>query len=306
MLSIRLWLNIAATIDDRRKKLSPHSMNHTLHRTYINHGRNPYQTRGHDCVTPRSSFSSLHPLDPDIDRMLNRLRKTKNINVGSSSSLNSISKSNNFESKPDIADSQSYKPEQIENNNRMLKELATLDYPQLEPTQSYKLKSRLVHLLPKFHGLAGGRSTQAPKGVPRGLFHNEAARDTGRLHQDEGVPFLPRWSSKGLALPTASHVQHMGRYEAHVLGEILPGIQNCDHPKGNLWDQATYRREISRILGAVQQAMCNISEQLLLQYFYEGLMMMDRNMIDAASEGVLMYKTPAAARHLIFNMASNT
>ncbi|RDX94407.1 Retrovirus-related Pol polyprotein, partial [Mucuna pruriens] len=49
-----------------------------------------------------------------------------------------------------------------------------------------------------------------------------------------------------------------------------------------------------------------ISEQLLIQYFYEGLLMMDRSMIDAASGGALMDKTPAAARHLISNMASNT
>ncbi|RDY12762.1 hypothetical protein CR513_02393, partial [Mucuna pruriens] len=49
-----------------------------------------------------------------------------------------------------------------------------------------------------------------------------------------------------------------------------------------------------------------ISEQLLIQYFYEGLAMMDRSMIDAASGGALMDKTPAAARHLISNMASNT
>ncbi|RDX97134.1 hypothetical protein CR513_20132, partial [Mucuna pruriens] len=34
--------------------------------------------------------------------------------------------------------------------------------------------------------------------------------------------------------------------------------------------------------------------------------MMDRSMIDAASGGALMDKTPAAARHLISNMASNT
>ncbi|RDY14458.1 hypothetical protein CR513_00477, partial [Mucuna pruriens] len=33
---------------------------------------------------------------------------------------------------------------------------------------------------------------------------------------------------------------------------------------------------------------------------------MDRSMIDAASGGALMDKTPAAARHLISNMASNT
>ncbi|RDY13837.1 hypothetical protein CR513_01187, partial [Mucuna pruriens] len=53
----------------------------------------------------------------------------------------------------------------MENNNRMLKELVTLDvlyqlwcipYSQLEPAQSYELKSSLIHLLPKFHGLTGG------------------------------------------------------------------------------------------------------------------------------------------------------
>ncbi|RDX96580.1 hypothetical protein CR513_20757, partial [Mucuna pruriens] len=49
------------------------------------------------------------------------------------------------------------------NQDSTLKELATLDvvyqpwcieYPQLEPTESYELKSGLIHLLPKFHGLA--------------------------------------------------------------------------------------------------------------------------------------------------------
>ncbi|RDY00685.1 hypothetical protein CR513_16103, partial [Mucuna pruriens] len=49
-----------------------------------------------------------------------------------------------------------------------------------------------------------------------------------------------------------------------------------------------------------------INEQLLIQYFYEGLTMMDRSMIDAASGGALMDKTLVAARHLIPNMATNT
>ncbi|RDY14636.1 hypothetical protein CR513_00288, partial [Mucuna pruriens] len=49
-----------------------------------------------------------------------------------------------------------------------------------------------------------------------------------------------------------------------------------------------------------------ISAQLLIQYFYEGLMMMDRNMIDPTSDGALMDKTPTATRNLISNMASNT
>ncbi|RDY00101.1 hypothetical protein CR513_16755, partial [Mucuna pruriens] len=49
-----------------------------------------------------------------------------------------------------------------------------------------------------------------------------------------------------------------------------------------------------------------ISKQLLIQYFYEGLSMTGRSMIDAASGGALMDKTPAATRHLISNMANNT
>ncbi|RDX98631.1 hypothetical protein CR513_18420, partial [Mucuna pruriens] len=49
-----------------------------------------------------------------------------------------------------------------------------------------------------------------------------------------------------------------------------------------------------------------ISEQLLIQYFYEGLTMMDRSMIDDTSGGALIDKMPATARHLISNMARNT
>ncbi|RDX69647.1 hypothetical protein CR513_51214, partial [Mucuna pruriens] len=42
--------------------------------------------------------------------------------------------------------------DRMENNDRTLKELATPDV--LEPAQTYELKSGLIHLLPKFHGLA--------------------------------------------------------------------------------------------------------------------------------------------------------
>ena len=48
-----------------------------------------------------------------------------------------------------------------------------------------------------------------------------------------------------------------------------------------------------------------INDQLLIVYFYEGLLPMDRNIIDAASGGALVDKTPTAARDLIANMADN-
>ena len=49
-----------------------------------------------------------------------------------------------------------------------------------------------------------------------------------------------------------------------------------------------------------------ISKQLLIQYFYEGLTPMDRSMIDAASGGALVDKTPTEAMNLIANMAANS
>nr|KYP31088.1 hypothetical protein KK1_049054 [Cajanus cajan] len=48
------------------------------------------------------------------------------------------------------------------------------------------------------------------------------------------------------------------------------------------------------------------AELILLQYFYEGLKMMDRSMIDAASGGALGDMTPVSARGLIEKMASNS
>ncbi|RDY12002.1 hypothetical protein CR513_03237, partial [Mucuna pruriens] len=78
--------------------------------------------------------------------------------------------------------------QQMENNNdRTLKELATPNmYPQLEPAQTYELKSSLIHLLPKFHGLAGEDphkhlkefhmvcSTMRPQGIPEDYIKMKA------------------------------------------------------------------------------------------------------------------------------------
>ncbi|XP_050909494.1 uncharacterized protein LOC127123306 [Lathyrus oleraceus] len=49
-----------------------------------------------------------------------------------------------------------------------------------------------------------------------------------------------------------------------------------------------------------------ITEQLLIQYFYEGLLPMYRNILDVASGGTLVDKTSAAAKALIENMSLNS
>ncbi|RDX89493.1 hypothetical protein CR513_28778, partial [Mucuna pruriens] len=105
-----------------------------------------------ESVLSQDSVDTTQP-NLEIDRTLRRLRK-----VRSTCSSFNINSNCNF----GLSDFQEPKP--MENNERTLKELAMPDvvyqpwciqYPQLEPAQSYELKSGLIHLLPKFHGLAG-------------------------------------------------------------------------------------------------------------------------------------------------------
>ncbi|RDX89793.1 hypothetical protein CR513_28441, partial [Mucuna pruriens] len=192
----------------------------------------------------RSSTDPLYAFDPEIELTLSRLRRTRNLIVNNSRNSDSVINSNQLCTDISVVSSNIYaEPGQMENNDRTLKELATPDvvyqpwciqYPQLEPAQTYELKSGLIHLR---------GPPQAFEGIPCGLLHNEAVGDIRGLHQNEGVSILPRWSSEGLAVPSASTFQHLGRYEAHILGEVLSGIQNCVHQEGDMWDKAVYKRD---------------------------------------------------------------
>ncbi|KAM1748269.1 hypothetical protein ACFX12_009278 [Malus domestica] len=48
-----------------------------------------------------------------------------------------------------------------------------------------------------------------------------------------------------------------------------------------------------------------MKNELLLQYFYEGLIPIERQMLDASAGGALVDKTPMAAKTLIANRALN-
>ncbi|RDY13842.1 hypothetical protein CR513_01174, partial [Mucuna pruriens] len=168
----------------------------------------------------------------------------------------------------------------MENNDGTLKELAKpwcIQYLQLKPTQSYKLKSELIHLLPKFHGLAEEDPHKHLK-----EFH--VVCSTMRPH------WIPEDYIKMKAFFLASRTT--------TIWKEICGIRK--HSRETLHE---YWERFNKLCATCSYHQIN--EQLLIQYFYEGLMMMDRNMIDAASGGALMDKTPTAARHLILNMASN-
>ncbi|RDX94146.1 hypothetical protein CR513_23502, partial [Mucuna pruriens] len=116
-------------------------------------------------VYAKSSTDPLYTFDPEIELTLRRLRKIRNTTVDISNSLDPVINSDQSCTDHSVASTNIFsEPGQMENHDRTLKELATPDvvyqpwciqYPQLEPAQTYELKSGLINLLPKFHGLVG-------------------------------------------------------------------------------------------------------------------------------------------------------
>ncbi|RDX91108.1 hypothetical protein CR513_26957, partial [Mucuna pruriens] len=60
-------------------------------------------------MTRKRNSGSLHPFDPEIEKTLNRIKKSKNMHVGhSSDSFSSITEIDSFEIKPNFADNPLY------------------------------------------------------------------------------------------------------------------------------------------------------------------------------------------------------
>ncbi|XP_052297088.1 uncharacterized protein LOC127902279, partial [Citrus sinensis] len=184
-----------------------------------------------------------------------------------------------------------------------------IQYADLEV--NFELKSGLIHLLPKFHGFAGEDPHKHLK-----EFHVvcSSMRPQGVTEEQIKLRAFP-FSVDGLAkdwlyyLPPGSITtwnglkkQFLEKYfpasRAANIRKDICGIRQL--PGETLYE---YWERFKQLCASCPQHQ--ISDQLLIQYFYEGLSLMDRSMIDAASGGVLVNKTPTQARELISNMAAN-
>ncbi|RDY07925.1 hypothetical protein CR513_07900, partial [Mucuna pruriens] len=134
----------------------------------------------------------------------------------------------------------------MENQDRTLKERATpdvvyqpwcIEYPQLEPAQSYELKSgEDPHKhLKEFHMVC---STMRPQGIPEDYIKMKA--------------FHSPWTER----PRIGYIYCL--YETHILGKYLHDLPNGHYPKRNMWNSVAYRRN-TRILRMVQSLVCNLS-----------------------------------------------
>lgn len=176
---------------------------------------------------------------------------------------------------------------------------------------NFELKSGLIHLLPKFQGFTGEDPHKHLK-----EFHVvcSSMRPQGMTEEQMKLRAFP-FSFDGLAkdwlyyLPPGSITtwnglkkQFLEKYfpasRATNIRKDIFGIKQL--PGETLYE---YWERFKQLCASCSQHQ--ISDQLLIQYFYEGLSLMDRSMIDAASGGVLVNKTPTQARKLISNMAVN-
>ncbi|KAM2811114.1 hypothetical protein COP1_043811 [Malus domestica] len=167
-------------------------------------------------------------------------------------------------------------------DNRTLKELAVsgldnaaplcIQYPTAAQgkTEEFELKSSLLHHIPKFHGL----SMEDP---------NKHLKEFEVVCSSMTRAFLEKF------FPTSRII---------LLRKKISGIQQDEGESFPTY----YERVKSLVASCPQHQM---KEELLLQYFYEGVLPLERQMLDASAGGALVDKTPMAAKILIANRALN-
>ena len=202
-----------------------------------------------------------------------------------------------------------------------LKELATPDlnqqplcttFPTLDATTTFELKFGLIHLLPTFHGLVGEDphkhlnelhvvcTSMKPTGVIEDQIKLRAFPSSLKDSAKDWLYYLPSGSIK-----TWNEMKRL-YLEKYFLASRVVNIRKeiCGVRQHNGESLHEYWERFKKLCASCPHHQ--ISEQLLIQYFYKGLLPTDRSMIDAASGGALVDKTPEAVRNLIANMAANS
>ncbi|CAN6685971.1 unnamed protein product [Malus baccata var. baccata] len=208
-------------------------------------------------------------------------------------------------------------------DNRTLKELAAsgldnaaplcIQYPTAAQgkTEEFELKSSLLHHIPKFHGLSMEDPNKHLKEFEVVCSSMTPVTVDGSILKMKAFPFSLMDKAKDwlyeLAPGTVTSWESMKRAFLEkffptsriiLLRKKISGIQQS---QGESFP-SYYERFKSLVASCPQHQM---KEELLLQYFYEGLLPLERQMLDASAGGALVDKTPRDAKTLIANRALN-
>ncbi|CAN6679374.1 unnamed protein product [Malus baccata var. baccata] len=258
------------------------------------------------------SSQTVHILDfnNDFERDLRRKRRHPEPSEPSSSS----------EAESEFEE---VKEEVMAADNRTIKELSAsgltnaaplcIQYPAAAQgkTDEFELKSSLLHHIPKYHGLSMEEPNKHLKEFEVVCSSMTPINVDGNILMMKAFPFSLLEKAKDwlyeLAPGTVTSWDSMKRAflekffptsRVILLRKRISGIQQ---DRGESFP-SYYERFKSLVASCPQHQM---KEELLIQYFYEGLLPMERQMLDASVGGALVDKTPEAAKVLIANRAHN-
>ncbi|KAM2312315.1 hypothetical protein ACFXTH_022734 [Malus domestica] len=208
-------------------------------------------------------------------------------------------------------------------DNRTIKELSASGLDNAEPlciqypaaaqgkTEEFELKSSLLHHIPKYHGLSMEDPNKHLKEFEVVCSSMTPINVDGSILKMKAFPFSLLEKAKDwlyeLAPGTVTSWESMKRAflekffptsRVILLRKRISGIQQDEGESFPMY----YERFKSLVASCPQHQM---KEELLLQYFYEGLLPIERQMLDASAGGALVDKTPTAANTLIANRALN-
>ncbi|KAM3003944.1 hypothetical protein FF2_034242 [Malus domestica] len=268
---------------------------------------------------------SSHPVrkhildfDDDFERELRRKRKNPEPSESSSNSETEV------EIEEEEPTAQVGEVETVmAQDNRTIKELSAsgldnaaplcIQYPAaaLGKTEEFELKSSLLHHIPKYHGLSMEDPNKHLKEFEVVCSSMTPINVDGSILKMKAFPFSLMEKAKDwlyeLAPGTVTSWESMKRAflekffptsRVILLRKRISGIQQEEGESFPTY----YERFKSLVASCPQHQM---KEELLLQYFYEGLLPIERQMLDASAGGALVDKTPTAAKTLIANRALN-
>ncbi|CAN6677806.1 unnamed protein product [Malus baccata var. baccata] len=208
-------------------------------------------------------------------------------------------------------------------DNRMIKELSAsgldnaaplcIQYPRAAPdkTAEFELKSSLLHHIPKYHRLSMEEPNKHLKEFEVVCSSMTPINVDGSIFKMKAFPFSLMDKAKDwlyeLAPGTVTSWESMNRAflekffptsRVILLRKRISGIQQ---EEGESFP--TYYERFKLLVASCPQHQ--MKEELLLQYFYEGLLLIERQMLDASAGGALVDNTPTAAKTLISNRALN-
>ncbi|CAN6723564.1 unnamed protein product [Malus baccata var. baccata] len=188
-------------------------------------------------------------------------------------------------------------------DNRTIKELSAsgldnaaplcIQYPMatLGKTDEFELKSSLLHHIPKYHGLSMEDPNKHLKEFEVVCSSMTPVNVDGSILKTKAFPFSLMDKAKDwlyeLAPETVTSWESMKRAFLESFSQLLESFSY-----------------VKRLV-VFSKRKHQMKEELLLQYFYEGLLPLERQMLDASPGGALVDKTPMAAKILIANRGLN-